>query len=352
MDILFQNSNRHYLAKLPFVIYAKPNSNKIIAVLQKDNTLYSLNNNDDKGFVIVSFDGTKKVLLPEEKSDIYFENWEEKSFYYNTENNFDTNVVAKHNFENLVSKALQAIANNELEKVVLSRTETFTVPHVDIELIFNKLMTFYPSAFKYIFYHPQVGFWAAATPEQLLYSNKTALQTVSLAGTQLFSENIVWQQKEINEQNIVTQYITNIIKPFTTTIDINGPYTAQAGQLAHLKTNINANCKEGVSIMKIINLLHPTPAVCGFPKEKALEFIMKNEGYDRSFYAGYIGEWNIDFATFETEKYNLYVNLRCMQIENNEATVYVGCGINQGSNPESEFIETVNKSKTIKKIMV
>ena len=128
----------------------------------------------------------------------------------------------------------------------------------------------------------------------------------------------------------------------------------KAGQLIHIKTDIEGTLKEPSQLKEVIQILHPTPAVCGFPKEVTKDFILMNEGYDRKYYAGFLGEFNHNFekATHATE---LYVNLRCMQIEINnetiEANLYIGGGITKDSIPEKEWLETVNKSKTIKNIL-
>jgi isochorismate synthase len=190
-----------------------------------------------------------------------------------------------------------------------------------------------------------------ATPEQLLKSNQNKVQTVSLAGTQLFSniENIVWEEKEINEQQTVTEYIVHALRSCGAEVSESKPYSFQAGSIVHIKTDIEAQFESEVNVSNILELLHPTPAVCGFPKTEALEFIFANEGYDREYYAGYLGEWNQD------GNFDLFVNLRCMKVETNnssaKAKLFVGCGINSGSHPEKEFIETVNKSQTLKSIM-
>ena len=73
----------------------------------------------------------------------------------------------------------------------------------------------------------------------------------------------------------------------------------------HLKTDIQAEVEDRNSISNIIDSLHPTPAVCGFPKEVAKQFILENEGYNREFYAGFLGEWNKDFQTFKEEQTDL-----------------------------------------------
>ena len=91
--------------------------------------------------------------------------------------------------------------------------------------------------------------------------------------------------------------------------------------------------------------MHPTPAVCGLPKEAAKFFILQNEKYDRTYYSGFLGEINDDFDT------ELFVNLRCAKIEKNVAQIYVGGGITKESNPEKEWLETHLKTNTIKSIL-
>jgi len=96
--------------------------------------------------------------------------------------------------------------------------------------------------------------------------------------------------------------------------------------------------------------LHPTPAVCGLPKKITKDFILNNEGYNREYYSGFLGEINKDFVSKENNT-DLFVNLRCMQITDNKAFIYVGGGITKDSIPENEWKETVNKSMTIKKVL-
>ena len=87
------------------------------------------------------------------------------------------------------------------------------------------------------------------------------------------------------------------------------PYTARAGQLVHLKTDFYFLLKNTDNIGNLLQELHPTPAVCGLPKEDAFRFILENEGYDRSYYSGFIGWLDTEGHT------DLYVNLRCMEIK-------------------------------------
>jgi isochorismate synthase len=91
----------------------------------------------------------------------------------------------------------------------------------------------------------------------------------------------------------------------------------------------------------MLQLLHPTSAVCGMPLDKSLEFLKLHEGYDRSFYAGYLGPVNVN------NNINIFVNLRCMQLMDHQAQLYAGAGVTIDSIPEEEFEETEMKFNTL-----
>ena len=352
MSLIFQNIKNQFKSKLPFVCYCKPNSDKLIALLQHTDDLYELDN-DKSGFAFVSFDNQKRYLIPENKSNIIFDTISNFDFIFENSFTSESNLKDKIDFENLVKRGVESIQNGNFEKVVLSRKETVEVDFFDVELVFKKMLQKYPTAFKYCLYHPKIGFWMGATPEQFLKVDDAILKTVSLAGTQLYNEkeNVVWENKEVDEQQIVTDFIVNNLKTVSDNVTFSSPYNYKAGSLVHIKSDIQAVIKSQESISEIIDLLHPTPAVCGFPKEKAKQFIEKEEDYNREFYAGFLGEWNKDFLTYKENQFDLFVNLRCMKIEDKQINLYIGCGITKDSNPEKEFLETVNKSQTMKTVL-
>jgi isochorismate synthase len=199
----------------------------------------------------------------------------------------------------------------------------------------------------YCFYHPKIGTWLGATPEQLLKANDKEFQTIALAGTQKDqgSNEVVWAKKEQEEQQFVTDYIVEKIKGVASEVLVSEPYSLKAGSIWHIKTDISGTLNSTSSLQKVIQLLHPTPAVCGFPKDNAKAFILANENYDRSFYTGYLGELNIENKT------DLFVNLRCMKISDSQAHLFMGCGITKDSIPEKEWEESINKSATMKKVL-
>lgn len=339
--------------QLPYVLFCKPDSDKIVGVFQKNDHLYFLETFEEKGFVFTSFEAETFPYIPLEHSDVYVENVVSKDYFFETRDSSLNSSIGKDFFEELVTKGVEAIHNNEFLKVVLSRKEEAAIIDFDIQTVMNKMISQYSTAFKYCFFHPKIGTWIGATPEQFLKTNGSTLKTVALAGTQLAkkSKDVIWQDKEKMEQQLVTDFIVKSLEGLVKDVSVSSPYSVKAGNLWHIKTDISAILKSKKTLKKIITTLHPTSAVCGLPKQDAKDFILKHEGYDREYYSGFLGELNIDLVTFRTVQTDLFVNLRCMKVKQNKAQLFIGCGITKDSNPENEYIESVNKSMTMKKII-
>lgn len=189
---------------------------------------------------------------------------------------------------------------------------------------------------------------------------------MSLAGTRIFVENQEpqWGPKELIEQEMVTDFIKKALNEKVIGLQIEEMESVRAGNLWHLRTKLSGRIKTG--LQPIIAALHPTPAVCGMPKNRAKEFILSNEDYEREFYTGYLGELNFkqmqgrntnrknqENNAYRTVKSTteLYVNLRCMQLKGAQALVYVGGGITEASDPIKEWEETVAKSRTMLQVL-
>lgn len=229
-------------------------------------------------------------------------------------------------------KALEA---GQFEKLVLARISKQPVDNPDAVDMFHHLCYTYPRAMVMLFDTPQSGTWLMASPEILLDKHKSHLHTMALAGTMPHNEGLPqWSEKNKHEQNIVERYIEDTIKPFSSSIVKDGPHTVTAGRLMHLRTDFRFRIKEDVSIGTLISHLHPTPAVCGMPKDKARDFIIANESIDRRYYSGFAGPLNLNGET------HLYVSLRCMNINNNHLDVYAGGGIITESVAQDEWRET------------
>lgn len=346
--------NKALAEKLPFVIYRKPNEIKRFGLFQANDVLNIVSELTESCFVFAPFaDKNKVVFYPQECKLIEDDADFEIDFSAN-EQSFETSNINKDAHINLVTKGIETIQKGSIEKVVLSRCEEVSITEEDHEIYFKRFLKKYPTAFVYWFYHPKVGMWMGATPEQLLKITDDKVQTVALAGTMLDTgndlENIHWGKKERDEQQIVTQFITEALQPFSKSLQISKPYTSKAGVLLHIKTDVKAKLSNKNDSYKVVEALHPTPALCGFPKDLAQNFIITNEGYNREYYGGYLGEWKFNNLDYSNSS-NLFVNLRCMKIEQPKAYLFLGGGINKNSDPQSEYYETVNKSKTVKSIL-
>ncbi|AUC24131.1 hypothetical protein BTO15_16990 [Polaribacter sejongensis] len=315
----------------------------------KDDTLHFTTQFKETGFVFAPFNADEKaVLFPLEKSEFIHENIliEENLSLNDTVSSEVSSDKEKH--LHLVEKALDEINNNELIKVVVSRKEEIQLDEFDVLLTFKKILNTYANAFVYVWFHPKVGLWFGATPETLLNITGNTFKTMSLAGTQVYvdTEEVVWRGKELDEQQLVTDFIESQLKPISTNLKIDKTETVRAGNLLHLRSSVEGELRFTSNLKTLIRGLHPTPAVCGLPREKAEEFIYKHENYKRTFYSGFLGELNI-----ENNSSSLFVNLRCMSVADKIASIYVGGGITKDSSAKKEWEETVAKTKTIKKIL-
>ena len=332
-------------------MYSKPGSTTINGVFQNDSSIHAVNYNGS-GFVFAPFAQGKTAFIPSNAADIISDEMELDVNIPDAPLQPHIDEKAKSHFENLVAKSIEAIKTGAFQKLVLSRKELVHLAEADVVAIFQKLLVTYPNAFRYCFYDSQAGLWMGATPEQLLKVENHTLHTVALAGTQLHKEGeeAIWEDKERQEQKFVTDYILSELTNYITNVTTTQPYTFRAGNIVHIKTDISAELKDVDSLHSVIKTLHPTPAVCGLPKSDAKEYLLANEGYDREYYAGFLGELNHDFATGQP-KTDLFVNLRCMKIKDDTAHLYIGCGITADSDPQKEFLETVNKSMTMRKVI-
>ncbi len=259
-------------------------------------------------------------------------------------------------FLNLVASAVKDIDRHVFEKVVISRTKTIERrPDFDVVSVFQKLRALYSNALISFVTLPDEGSWLGASPELLVsVQDKRIFKTTALAGTQAYSQSVniksvAWTQKDIEEQALVERYIISCFKKIRLReYDEHGPRTVVAGNLIHLKSEFTVDMEATNfptlgSVM--LQLLHPTSAVCGQPLDTALEFIHKNENYDRQFYSGYLGPVNFENRT------DIFVNLRCLQLMQEKLILYAGAGITQDSIPEKEWDETELKFLTLLKVI-
>lgn len=242
-----------------------------------------------------------------------------------------------------------ALQRGDYSKLVLSRTVETDKPHdFSLAKLYRRALKMYPRSCVYLCYTPRTGLWFGASSEVILSGEENRWQVVALAGTQPVLWDVLpekWDAKNRREQALVVNYLREVLESMGIRASEHGPKTVQAGALAHLKTEFDFALEDHAHLGRLLKRLHPTPAVCGLPKEKAFGFIAENEGYDRSYYSGFMG-W-ID----PEHRSDLYVNLRCMEILADHLRLYAGGGLLATSVRESEWRETENKLQTMKRII-
>ncbi len=315
-----------------FVIYQLPYSNQRF---YRTGT-WNKYTQQTQGFIIQSFNNQKSFILEGKKqlldtSDIQINlpNKEQRN-----------NALNREQYLKQLNTFIQA-CQKDIDKVISSRIINQKIPSdFDLFNAFEKLATQNKNALVYILNIPNIGMWMGATPETLLRSSPTETYTIALAGSQDNNNLKPWEEKEIEEHEYVIEDISKKLNQKHISHSIGKMQTITAGKVAHLKTRIDIQSKLA-DIKTVAESLHPTSAVCGMPQAKAYQFILENEPYNREFYTGYLGEVETPENTW------LFVNLRCMQLFKNTATLYVGGGITKASISEKEWVETQLKSQTL-----
>lgn len=288
-----------------------------------------------------SFTGNKKLEL-KNNSLTYLKEENLENLFFNEVNlpeiDASENFPTHESYIEEVKKAIEIIRENNLPKLVISRPIKKEISNLNLLDSFKNICSNYKNTLCYLLISED-EIWMGATPEILGKFNKKTQEffTMSLAGTLPINEE--WSNKEVEEQKPVSQYILEKLKDFSDDVNVSETYTHNSGNIKHLRNDFSAKINSE-KLEELITKLHPTPAVCGIPKDFCKEKILEIENYNREFYAGYI--------KIETEEEIYYfVNLRCAKIFKNNIIAFAGGGITTMSNPEKEWQETELKSQAI-----
>lgn len=248
------------------------------------------------------------------------------------------NIQSKEEYLEKINWVISELEKNHWRKLVVSRPIEVEGDNIDLAQTFFNLCEAFPQAFCYI-WKDENCLWLGATPELLgkFDREKSIFETMSLAGTLPVDEE--WSAKEMEEQQAVTDYILSVLKTYADEVEIGETKSHHLGKIKHLRTDFKAKIKPE-KLENLIQNLHPTPAVCGIPKENCQRKIIEIENYDREYYTGYI--------KIETEeKTYFFVNLRCIQVFENKVIAYAGGGITPHSDAEKEWQETEMKLNSV-----
>lgn len=355
-----------------FALYRLPYAKEYVRMIQHDGEVEELHTytelNGKNGFVMAPFSvsANEPILLmhPDETSthDINTE-IEGTGNRVDETSSHEDEVTRRRERERYAidfANFHTQVENGTFRKVVLARCKQLRKTDIEnAELLFLRACKLYPRMFVSLVSMPRCGTWLMATPEILLEGNGNEWHTMALAGTMKLrddqmdfdipfgdvSKTIIWSAKDIEEQRFVATYINETIEKFTYDYSEKGPYTCRAGSLVHLRSDFTFMLRENSRLGSFLNQLHPTPAVCGLPKEDVRRFILKNECSSRRYYSGFSGILNPHGET------HLYVSLRCMEILPDRYILHAGGGLMSDSTEEKEWEETEAKMETMLQVI-
>lgn len=334
----------------PFAMYRFPGEDTVNVIVGSAPGLNILSCPDrEKGFVFAPFasDTLPSVLIsPSVITAFPVSGLPEAEIPGNAPFDCGDDIEAREEYEKLVRTAVNEINDGGAKKIVASRTLRMDYRKADFAGMFAAVVRRYPEAMAYYFSHPQIGRWMGATPELLLLRRGGGLHTMSLAGTVPFSgeEKYSWDRKNVEEQAVVSMAIGEAFeKNGVTGVKVSEPGNHCAGPVVHLCSHISGQETPVTDFKTLLSDLAPTPALAGYPKKAAMEFLARYEKHSRAFYGGYLGEVNMSGERTA----ELYVNIRCMQIHDDHLTLYAGGGITAMSEPSAEWDETCRKLRAV-----
>lgn len=351
---------------MTFAYYRFPNERVYTAIRQFDDNVERLSSFEDlngkEGFVMAPFrisESTPLLLIRPDtivrkpvQCDVDFE---ESAFFGN-------DVRNEHEMYGRVFALFhEKLVDGSFSKIVLSRCACEEAAcRLYPYKLFMRACVLYPRMFVALVSTPVSGTWLMSTPETLLEKTGEGWHTMALAGTmslgsddtdtalearKLKADISEWSRKNIMEQRYVAKYIEECLEHYALNLRISAPYSRRAGFVKHLSTDFLFDLKEGEGIGNLIGELHPTPAVCGIPKQAAFDFITRNESYERAYYSGFAGPLSCGGMT------RLYVTLRCMSIMGRKVELYAGGGLLKDSEKQNEWLETEAKMETMRKCL-
>lgn len=257
-------------------------------------------------------------------------------------------VVGQHQWEEMVAAALARIDGDHHRKIVLARcVEARSEEPFDVGQALSRLAERYPACFVFALRHA-AGTWLGASPELLCRLHEGSVQAASLAGSKPRGDNEaadralareLWDsEKERTEHALVATAIREALAPLCDELDVPPtPMIMRMANIQHLYTPITGRLRNALDVMDVVQALHPTPAVGGWPRAEALAAIEAIEQMDRGWYAGPIG-----WADFNGDG-EFAVALRVALVGDRVARLYAGAGIVAGSVPRNEYAETETK---------
>ncbi len=259
-------------------------------------------------------------------------------------------VLLAASWQKLVAGAVTAIKTGHFQKVVLARAvRAQAVNTISITTALARLRHNYPGATLFALAQGEHCF-LGATPERLVRLCEGEIRTIGLAGSAprgrdeaediRLGQELLDSSKNRHEHAIVVRMLRQALEGICSRIWADeAPQLLKLSNVQHLYTPVLGHLTAPASVLKLVERLHPTPALGGYPRQEALTWLRHNEDLDRGWYAAPVG-W-VD-SRGEGE---FVAGIRSALVHGRQATLYAGCGIVAASDPTSEYAESCLKLK-------
>ena len=311
------------------LIQASGSSFQALSHLKELDERYKKMTTKDHLFVLIPFDSSLNTLIYEPKNINFFQF---PNHFLDYKSISRTCSFEKKRWIHHVNEYLEHIKQKKLEKVVLCQQEYLKFNEEVNPIFVLSQLPYTKECTGFLFELNEKKTLIGMSPERLFVLNKNELSCDLIAGTRKTSSE--FSEKEYAEQGFVRNFMVEKLQGLASSIKISKHSFLTLSYGIHLKQVLKARLNKA-NISELISLLHPTPAVCGYPQEKALHLI-QNVEKSRGYFTGLIGYLRKDKAIFN-------VIIRSALIEKNQAILCAGAGIVIGSNPEKEWEEIQQK---------
>lgn len=347
------------LSGRPFALFRYPQAEEPELILQMKGEAQTIRDTETplSGFVFAPFHQTEEYPTLLISPDIHSKGWNQiiRTAELLPDAQSSTPCPTKEEVQETPSETRYTshfqsthseIQKSGIEKIVLAHfqkeTKDYHLWNREAD-VFLRALSSQPNTMVSLVYTEKSGRWIGCTPELLLSHTREEWCTMALAGTRT-SEGGSWDKKNQIEQEVVTRYIRSILQELGAEVNEGPCTTMHAASLMHIRTDIHFRFRTPHTALQVAKKLHPTPAVCGFPKERALQHILKHEGESRRYYSGFLG------TLFSEQEAHLFVNLRCAHICHNATFYHAGGGITILSQLSKEREEIERKMAVLKNL--
>ncbi len=243
-----------------------------------------------------------------------------------------------------VAGSLALVSAGALDKVVLARKSTFAfATELDSLACLQALLPAAECCYRFCFVLSAGRAFLGASPERLYRRDGRQIVCDAIAGTRTrgdgvsldrqLERDLMGNDKERREQDYVVRGIRESLAPLCGSLNAAAdPSVVKLRQCQHLMSTFEGVLRDGVGDAELLKALHPTPAVGGYPTDRALREIEEKEPFDRGWYAGPVGWVGRDDAEFA-------VAIRSGLVDGATLSVFAGAGIVAGSVPGDEWEE-------------